>query len=96
MKSPMSKKKPTAMKSILGPAKPKAKPATAAKKTAKKKTVAKGDEPMPMAGYHENKTVRVTKAANGLTVACYGPKGEELRVAKTDAEAMRHCRDMLK
>jgi hypothetical protein len=95
MKSPMSKKKPTAMKSILGPAKAKAK--TAAKKTpTKKKSAAKGDEPMPMAGYHENKTVSVTKAENGLTVSCYGPKGQELRVAKSDAEAMRHCKDMLK
>jgi hypothetical protein len=97
MKSPMSKKKPTAMKSILGPAKAKAKPAASTKKApAKKKTAAKGDEPMPMAGYHENKTVRITKAENGLTVSSYGPKGEELRVAKSDAEAMRHCKDMLK
>ena len=50
---------------------------------------------MPV-GYSDPKTVRITKAENGLTVSCYGPKGEELRVAKSDAEAMRHAKDMLK
>jgi hypothetical protein len=42
MKSPMSKKKPTAMKSILGPAKPK--PTAPAAKLAK----GKGTAAMPM------------------------------------------------
>lgn len=89
------KKKATPMKSIL--AAPKAKPA--AKKAAPtKKTTTKANASCcgPVSAYHENKTVRITKAENGLTVSCYGPKGEELRVAKSDAEAMRHAKDMLK
>jgi len=86
------KKKATPMKSILGP--PRGKPA--AKKAAPaKKTASKGNMAMPV-GYSDPKTVRITKAENGLTVSCYGPKGEELRVAKSDAEAMRHAKDMLK
>jgi cytoskeletal protein RodZ len=97
MKSPMSKKKPTAMKSILGPAKAKAKPAATAKKTAKKK--ATSGAPAVSNGpisYREPKSVRITAADNGLTVSTYGKDGEQIKVAKSVNEAMRHCKDMLK
>jgi hypothetical protein len=97
MRSPMSKKKPTAMKSILGPAKAKTKTAPAAKKTAKKKPAS--DAPTSANGpvsYREPKSVRITAADNGLTVSTYGKDGEQIKVAKSVNEAMRHCKDMLK
>jgi predicted lipoprotein with Yx(FWY)xxD motif len=97
MKSPMSKKKPMAMKSILGPAKSKAKPTAAAKKPAKKK--AANDAPAVANGpvsYREPKSVRITAAENGMTVSTYTKDGEQIKVAKSVNEAMRHCKDMLK
>lgn len=45
--------------------------------------------------YHEPKCVRIEKAGNGLTVRSYGPKGEQVMVAKSDGEAMRHAKKML-
>lgn len=84
-------KKPTSMASILGGAKAK----TAAKKKPAPKAKKVAVMPEPVGGYKENKSVRITQADNGLTVSSYGPKGEELRVARSHAEAMRHCKDML-
>jgi len=61
---------------------------------AKKKTVTRKravNMPMPV---QEKKTVRITEADNGFTVSSYGPKGEQIKIAKTHAEAMRHIKDM--
>ncbi len=65
----------------------------APKKTAKKTTKNTIATAMPM---HEPKSVRIEKADNGLTVRTWGPKGEVLRVAKSEAEALRHAKELLK
>ncbi len=52
-----------------------------------------GMGPMP---YREKKCVRITEADNGFTVSTYGPKGEQIKVAKSEAEALRHTKELLK
>lgn len=49
----------------------------------------------PAECYRSPKSVRITEAENGLTVSCYGDKGEEIMVAKSPGEAMRHAKKML-
>ena len=45
--------------------------------------------------YREKKCVRITEADNGFTVSTYGPKGEQIKVAKSSAEALRHTRELM-
>ena len=45
--------------------------------------------------YREKKSVRITQADNGFTVSCYGPKGEEIKIATSLAQAARHAKDMM-
>jgi len=60
-------------------AKPKAKPATAE---------------VP-SGYREPKRVSIQKASNGFVISTYGPNGEKIQVAKTQAEANKIAGSML-
>ena len=46
--------------------------------------------------YREKRCIRITEADNGFSVSTYGPKGEECMVAKSEAEAMRHAKMLLK
>jgi hypothetical protein len=72
---------------------PKKKPATAKKSVRKQKgTIADG--PVECC-YREKRSVRITEADNGFTVSAYGPKGEEILIAKSPAEAMRHTKTLL-
>jgi hypothetical protein len=67
--------------------------------TPKKKTVSRRrtkDAPEPtVAQYREKKCIRITEADNGFSVSTYGPKGEQIMVAKNEAEAMRHAKALL-
>lgn len=45
--------------------------------------------------YREKKCIRITEADNGFSVSTYGPKGEQIMVAKNEAEAMRHAKALL-
>jgi hypothetical protein len=45
--------------------------------------------------YREKKSVRITQADNGFTVSCYGPKGEEIKIATSLAQATRHAKEMM-
>lgn len=49
----------------------------------------------PSIAYREKKCVRITEADNGFTVSTYGPKGEQIKVAKSSAEALRHTRELM-
>lgn len=62
------------------------------KKTAKKTRPANG----MVVPYQEKKCVRITEADNGFSVSTYGPKGEKCMVARSEAEAMRHAKTLLK
>jgi hypothetical protein len=44
---------------------------------------------------HEPKTVRIEKVNNGPVVRKYSEKGEEVHIAKSVNEAMRHTKKML-
>ena len=66
------------------------------KKLVKKSAPKKANQVTMPQPYRENKSVRITQAENGFTVCTYGPKGEELKVAKTEAEALRHAKELLK
>lgn len=69
----------------------------APKKTATKKTKKQAPKEGPVpASYSEPKSVRIERADNGLTVRTWGPKGEVLRVAKSEQEALRHAKELLK
>ncbi len=46
--------------------------------------------------YQEKRSVRITEADNGFTVSTYGPKGEQIKIAKSHAEALRHVKELLK
>ena len=63
--------------------------------TAKKKTTSKSNTVSAPTPYHENKSVRITKAENGFTVSCYGSKGEETRIATSLAAATKHAKAMM-
>ena len=45
--------------------------------------------------YREKKCIRITEADNGLTVSTYGPRGEQIMVARNTAEALRHTRTLM-
>lgn len=66
----------------------------APKKAAKKVTNAALAE-APICSYREKRSVRITEADNGFSVSTYGPKGEQIMVAKNEAEAMRHAKALL-
>ena len=58
-----------------------------------------GNSPVPeptVQQYREKRCVRITEADNGLTVSTYGPKGEKIMIAKSENEAMRHAKTLLK
>jgi hypothetical protein len=38
---------------------------------------------------------RITEADNGFTVSTYGRGGEEIKVASSAGQAMRHAKEML-
>jgi len=69
------------------------------KKTATRKPVARKkstNQAGPVeCSYREKRCVRITEADNGFTVSAYGPKGEEILIAKSPAEAMRHTKTLL-
>lgn len=74
------------------------------KKSATKKTVQKKPSKAAKAsdkvtingpGYKENRSVRIERADNGLTVRTWDSSGEKLMVAKSDAEALRHAKALL-
>ena len=56
----------------------------------------KGTEVIPTPKYVEPKSVTIEKADNGHTVHQWGPNGKIIKVAKSDAEALRHAKEMLK
>jgi len=58
------------------------------------KRKSKAAEPT-VAQYREKKCVRITQADNGFTVSCYGPKGEEIKIATSIGAAAKHAKDML-
>jgi hypothetical protein len=49
----------------------------------------------PVSPYREKKSVRITQADNGFTVSCYGPKGEEIKIATSLTQAARHAKAMM-
>lgn len=61
---------------------------------AAKKKVSKS-VPQVQPVYREKRCVRITEADNGFSVSTYGPKGEQIMVAKNEAEAMRHAKELL-
>jgi len=50
----------------------------------------------PPVSMSQPKSVRIEKAGNGYTVCQYTDGGEKKMVAKSEVEAMRHAKDMLK
>ncbi len=63
------------------------------KKVANKRAIS-----APTIAYQEKKCVRVTEADNGFSVSSYNPGpggGEKILVAKNEAEAMRHVKQLL-
>lgn len=69
------------------------------KTTAKKATKAQAKAGMgaaPPVAYHRPKSVRIEKAGNGFTVCSYTDNGEKTMVAKSESEAVRHAKEMLK
>jgi hypothetical protein len=63
--------------------------------TTKKKTVSRKPAEPSVSMYREKKSVRITQADNGFTVSCYGPKGEEIKIATSLAQATRHAKEMM-
>jgi hypothetical protein len=64
---------------------------TKKKATSRKKSA----PPQPTVSNNEKRSVRITEADNGFSVSTYGPKGEQILVAKNEAEAMRHAKMLL-
>jgi hypothetical protein len=64
----------------------------------KKKVTRKSNPPAEptVSQYREKKCVRITEADNGYSVSTYGRGGEKIMIAKSEAEAIRHTKELLK